>query len=183
MYLISIYFDEEANQKISSYMRKIAEVTGNYAMIDGEVPPHITISSFDTDDEEAAKTVLMDLLNIVDEKEALTGGKVFFASVGSFVPRTLFLAPVLNEYLQNLQEVMYASLEEHGRNSDNWKISRQYRPYSWFPHTTLAKKLEKEEIVRAFEMIQNEFTPFYANVVRIGLAISNPYEDILNIPL
>ena len=41
MYLISLYFDEGTNKKIQLYMEQIAQRTGNMAMIDGKVPPHI----------------------------------------------------------------------------------------------------------------------------------------------
>lgn len=46
MYLISLYFDEGTNKKIQLYMEQIAQRAGNMAMIDGKVPPHITLSAF-----------------------------------------------------------------------------------------------------------------------------------------
>ena len=54
MYLISLYFDEGTNKKIQLYMEQIAQRTGNMAMIDGKVPPHITLSAFDMAEEEKA---------------------------------------------------------------------------------------------------------------------------------
>ena len=54
MYLISLYFDEWTNKKIQLYMEQIAQKTGNMAMIDGKVPPHITLSAFDMAEEEKA---------------------------------------------------------------------------------------------------------------------------------
>lgn len=35
-------------------MEQIAQRTGNMAMIDGKVPPHITLSAFDMAEEEKA---------------------------------------------------------------------------------------------------------------------------------
>ena len=46
MYLISLYFDEKTENRISGYMKQIAKYTGNTAMLDGNVPPHITIAAF-----------------------------------------------------------------------------------------------------------------------------------------
>ena len=53
MYLISIYFDEKTNRRIQQYIDKVAEKTGNAFMLDGQVPPHITISAFETQNEVA----------------------------------------------------------------------------------------------------------------------------------
>ena len=53
MYLISLYFDEGTNKKIQLYMEQIAQRTGNMGMIDGKVPPHITLSAFDMEEEKA----------------------------------------------------------------------------------------------------------------------------------
>ena len=53
MYLVSIYFDEKTDQKIQQYIDKVAEKTGNTFMLDGQVPPHITVSAFETQNEVA----------------------------------------------------------------------------------------------------------------------------------
>ena len=52
MYLISLYFDEGTNKKIQLYMEQIAQRTGNMAMINGKVPPHITLPAFEMAEEE-----------------------------------------------------------------------------------------------------------------------------------
>ncbi len=48
MYTISVYFDEKSNKTIQQYINQIARQTGNTYMLDEQVPPHITISAFDT---------------------------------------------------------------------------------------------------------------------------------------
>ena len=96
MYLISIYFDEKTNKKIQQYINQVAEKTGNTFMLDGNVPPHITISAFETRQEEKVIEVLEKVV------QNLTPGKLQWASVGQFFPYVIFLAPVLNEYLHEL---------------------------------------------------------------------------------
>lgn len=49
MYLISIYFDKTTQKRICGYMKQIGKVTGNTLMLDGNVPPHITIAAFHTE--------------------------------------------------------------------------------------------------------------------------------------
>ena len=51
MYLISLYFDENTQDKIKYLMKKVADKSGNHYMIEANVPPHITIAMFDTKEE------------------------------------------------------------------------------------------------------------------------------------
>ena len=53
-------------------------------------------------------------------------------------------------------------------------------PFNWIPHTTIGKKLSKEEMKIAFDVLQNSFGMFSGRVVKIGVAKTNPYEDIFS---
>ena len=48
MYLISAYFDEHTTRQLQRFIDAVAQNTGNTYMIDNNVPPHLTISSFET---------------------------------------------------------------------------------------------------------------------------------------
>lgn len=169
MYLISLYFDEKTDNKIRSYMKQIARHTGNTAMLDGNVPPHITVAAFGTDSEEAAIGLF--------EKIApeLCEGEIRWVSVGTFLPKVLYIFPVLNEYLHNLSETIYKDIKYNG----NLIPKGSYGPYRWVAHATLAKHLETEQMRMAFRVMQNQFAPFESKVVKCGLAKTNPYTDIL----
>lgn len=110
MYLISIYFDEKTNRKLQQYINKVAEQTGNTFMLDGNVPPHITISAFETADEQTA----IDAFNRIVNK--LQGGLLEWVSVGQFFPYVIFLSPVLNEYLHEMSVQISGELEKNGWN-------------------------------------------------------------------
>ena len=168
MYLISIYFDEQTNKRITQYIHQVAKKSGNTFMLDGNVPPHITISSFETRNEEKVIQVLERKL------PELKRGTLQWASVGVFLPYVIYLAPVLNEYLHNLSLCIYKSVVE----VEDTTISRFYRPLQWMPHTTIGKKLSKEEMSKAFEVLQNQFGVFSGQVTKIGLAKTNPYEEL-----
>ena len=168
MYLISIYFDEKTNRKIQQYINKVAEQTGNTFMLDGSVPPHITISAFETTDEQAA----IDAMNRVVSR--LQRGFLEWVSVGQFSPYVIFLSPVLSEYLHEMSVQISSELQK----ADEVKISPYYQPFHWLPHTTIGKKLSKEEMKVAFDVLQNCFSPLSGEVVRIGLAKPNPHRDI-----
>ena len=173
MYLVSIYFDEKTDQRIRGMIKQVAEKTGNFYMLEGNVPPHITVSAFETRDEALAIEVVSKVA------KTLSQGELQWATVGQFLPYVIYAAPVLNQYLHGLTEAFYGELERY----EEIKISPYYRPFQWLPHTTIGKKLSKEEMKVAFEVLQNSFGMFSGRVVKIGLAKTNPYRDIINFEL
>lgn len=170
MYLVSIYFDEKAEQRILQYIKQVAKSSRNPFMLDTKVPAHITIAAFETKDEEAAIVCLKEAFKAVQR------GKLQWVSVGQFFPYVIYLTPVLNEYLHGLSVQIHAALS----SLDDVKISPFYRPFQWLPHTTIGKKLAPEEMFAAFEVMRKNFSMFEGEVVRIGLARTNPYQDILS---
>lgn len=168
MYLISIYFDEITEKRISGYMKQIEKATGNALMTQGNIPPHVTIAAFQTESEDVAREVFM------RKKEELESGKIQWVSVGTFLPGVIYITPILNEYLHQLIEIYYKEIT--GR--EGVKIDYRYVPFSWLPHSTLAKHLSKEQLTIAFEVMQKHFAPFEGKVTKIGLSKTNPYEDL-----
>lgn len=168
MYLVSVYFDEKTNKHIQRFVNQVAERTGNRYMLDGNVPPHITISAFETQDEKTVIEVLDSLVRNLHK------GSLTWASVGQFFPYVIYMAPVLNEYLHKMSASVYESLS----GLEGVLVNSHYQPFQWLPHTTIAKKLSKEEMQIAFEVLQNSFGVFEGEVVRIGLAKPNPHRDI-----
>ena len=168
MYLISIYFDEKTTSKMQRYIDLVAEKTGNCFMIDGQVPPHLTLSAFETRNEEAALQALERIA------KRLQSGLLTWASVGTFLPYVIFLQPVLNAYLHGMSEVVY---EELSIISDV-KINAFYQPFGWLPHATIGKTLTKEQMQGAFTILQENFGVFESAVTKIGLARTNPHRDI-----
>lgn len=173
MYLISVYFDEKTNQTIQRYINKIAEATGNAFMTENKVPPHMTISAIEAKSVEELVPAFEEL------KSDLTQGEIQFVSVGQLLPYVMYATPVLNEYLQEL----VGKVHDAYKDLENTTISKYYRPFSWLPHVTLGKTLEKEQMREAFEIMQESFVPFKATVTEIGLAKVNPHEDVVRFEL
>ena len=63
MYLISAYFDEHVTKGLQRLIDNIAKETGNTYMIENNVPPHLTISSFETRKPDNLKEEFMKLNN------------------------------------------------------------------------------------------------------------------------
>lgn len=173
MYLISVYFDDSTNRILQGYIDKIAAVTGNTFMTSNNVPPHMTVSSI-----EARKAEVL-----VESFEGLKGkigaGEIQFVSVGQLLPYVMYATPVLNEYLLDLSRETYETFKDIPETS----ISKYYQPLSWLPHVTLGKTLDKEQMRKAFEVLQESFSPFKATVTEIGLAKVNPHEDVVRFKL
>lgn len=169
MYLISLCFDDKTNKRIQGYIDNIAKKTGNTFMTDGNVPPHITISAFETNDESKAIDIFEKLI------ENMKSNTIQFVSIGMFLPYVIYITPVLNEYLYTLSLEFY----ERIKNIDDVKIRSNYTPFNWFPHITVGKKLSNEEMKIAFNVMKNQFAVFEGEVTKIGLAKTNPYQNIL----
>ncbi len=168
-YLVSLYFDDKTNQQILKYMAAVAEATGNDYMLAHAVPPHITISSFETENVEAVLPKLQKCMDIIEKDE------IQWVGTGAFMMSTLYLTPVLNQYLQTLAETVYLVVSA----TEDVRVSKYYQPFQWIPHTTVGKKLKEEQLIRAFEVVQPKFKVIKGRVVKIGLAKASPYEDIV----
>ena len=171
MYLISLYFDDVTNDRIQSYMNQIAKRTGNDAMLAGKVPPHITLSAFETMQEPEAVMVFEDLA------KDFMRGEIMWCSVGMFLPHTIYLMPVMNHYLFQMSEQAY----RHISQMHQVKIHQRYQPFSWIPHSTIGKQLSQSELKEAFAVMQEQFGVFRGTAVGIGLAKTNPYTDICRV--
>ena len=173
MYLMSVYFYDESNKIISSYINKIAQKTGNTFMTGNHVPPHLTIMSVETRDEEKLTEVVKKL------ERYLTKGQIQLVSVGVLLPYVMYVTPVLNLYLEDMIEQVHDMV----KNIPEVRMSRYYQPMQWLPHLTVGKKLTKEQMREAFSLMQEHFVPMEVSVTEIGLAKTNPHKDIVRIEL
>ena len=168
MYLISIYFDNETEDRLNLTMQRVAKTTGNQFMLDNQVPPHITVASVETKHES-------DLIARIESiTKNLKQGEIKFVSVGSFSTKVVFVQPVLNEYLHQLSVVLTKELEQ----MDETILSPYYQPFSWLPHCTIGKQLSKEEMQKALIELSARFVPINGRVTKIGVAKTNPHRDI-----
>lgn len=168
MYLVSLYFDDRTSKRIKNYINKVAKRSGNSFMIEGNVPPHITVAAFNGKGEDK----IIEELN--KEIVMIKKGTITWASIGSFKSSVIFLAPVLNGYLHNISE----NISKAVSSIEGVEASKYYLPFQWIPHTTIGKKLNRQELFLAFQELEKNFSIFSGEVVKIGLSRTNPYRDI-----
>ena len=75
-------------------------------------------------------------------ERSLTKGQIQLVSVGVLLPYVLYVAPVLNLYLEDMIEQVHDMV----KHIPEVRMSRYYQPMQWLPHITLGKKLSKEQI-------------------------------------
>lgn len=173
MYLISIYFDKQTNKTMQWYIDKIAEKTNNHFMIENRVPPHMTIAAIEARNVNVLKPVFETL------NGKLYSGSMKVVSVGQLFPYVMYATPVLNQELFELSEEVYSTFFD----IPEIKMSEYYKPFSWLPHITLGKTLDKVQMQKAFQAMQESFVPFTAQYNEIGMAKVNPHEDVARFKL
>lgn len=171
MYLLSVYFDNHTNKVLQNLIDRIARETGNTFMTDNKVPPHLTISAVEARGDDVLLPVMEQL------KSSFQSGQIDIISPGMFLPYVLYATPVLNSYLQELSQHIYDAV----KNIPEVKVSEVYQPMQWLPHITLGKKLEREQMQIALELVQDHFQPISSQVVALGLAKTNPHREIVRI--
>lgn len=177
MYHISLYFDEKTNGIIRQHVKQVANKSGNDYMISGNVPPHITVAAFSGEKSEEV------IDSLAGKLKELTRGKLTWVGVGTFLPHVIYISPVVNEYLDMVSKFVYNNLcaikrESSCNNTSGLEISPKYVPFNWIPHTTIGKTLSSDEMRVAFEVMQGRFGVITGDVVKIGIAKTNPYENI-----
>jgi hypothetical protein len=170
-YAISLYFDEVADERLRSLSGITAEVSGNPYMTDNNIPPHITIAMFTTDNIQPIAVMLHRALS------QFRSGRVLLSSVGAFAPHTLFVAPAANPYLLSMSRKAITLLQR------KVSLHHLYLPNFWVPHTTVATKLTGAELTRGFAALSAEFAPFEAGVTRLAIGSCEPYADLIVLEL
>jgi hypothetical protein len=168
MYLISAYFDEKTNKVLSGYINGIAKASGNSFMIDNNVLPHLTILSVEALDEA----------EVVEKSQAvmrtLSLGEILIPTMGQILPGVIYGSAVINDYLSDVQQKLYVALKD----IDGLSFSKYYKPNSWMPHITFGKTLDDRQMREAFIYMQKTFAPLEGQIVKLGVAKTNPHRDI-----
>ena len=81
---------------------------------------------------------------------------------------------MLDQKLFNLSEEVYNAFCDIPETT----MSEYYKPFSWLPHITLGKTLDKVQMEKAFQTMQESFVPFTAQYNEIGISKVNPHEDV-----
>ena len=169
-YAVSLHFSREVNEIIASAEKEIAEITGNNFMIENKVPPHITIGAFHGTKESEAR-----LLQIVEDfTRAQTPGTVLFKEAGNFNGKVLFLKPEKNDFLTKINSELHKVILPEFEPGENG----YYVPDIWFPHTTLATRLNQSQFQAALTIAEKISLPLEAAVTEIAVYLCSPFAEL-----
>lgn len=165
-YALCYTFDCESEEKLKRYIEEVAAITGNTMMLDNKIPPHITVGCFETENEE----VLIDLVE--SALKNIVSQQIYVGVVGTFKPNVLFVAPQLNEFLQDSCEAFFDYLHEIATPGDNG----YFRPFKWMPHITIniTDTKAKEGLAKLVEL----FEAGRITCEKLSIVQCNPYTEV-----
>ena len=167
IYAIAIHFDVESTEKINEKIIEIAESNINPYMVNNKIPPHLTISLFETFDEFNREKFLK-AIYLNTERESIE-----IYDIAMFEPKVIYYAPKKSDFLIELNQIATKKLIELGIESDKYYLSD-----NWVPHIALGVQLTCSEIERAYEIVKKDFEAFTVRIEKIVLAKCNPYSEI-----
>lgn len=141
-YAVVGYFDEITENIFKSYSNHLNEnkIT-DYVVNSKGKRPHITIADYD----DLNKSEFIDyMIKFYKNKESID---ISFNVLGTFIETgTLFVSPATSKALLDFHKV-------HHTNFINFKDNNQslYLPEGWFPHCTIASRLDDRNMLKAIE--------------------------------
>ena len=169
-YAVSLHFSPDVNEIITSAVKSIAEVTGNRFIIENKIPPHVTIGAFHAAKDDEAKLIQM----VEDFTKTQKTEAVRFTEIGNFNRKVLFLKPEKDGFLAQINVVLHSILLPEFEKAENG----YYLPEIWFPHITLATRLNQRQFEKAQEIANQIKLPLEAAVTEISVYQCTPFEKL-----
>lgn len=170
-YAVELYFDQETEEKIFALARKIAEAGISTKFLDWKTRPHLTLGCFNDVEEEKC---IQKIQAFAESHKVIPA---YIGSVGMFNDtRTIFLSPMMNREMYQLQSELHDQLDEFDTSGWEW-----YCPQSWVPHCTVALTGEDydEAFYEASDLVLHEFEKISGMFTEVGLVkITFPVEEV-----
>ena len=167
LYAIALGFDEGSTEFIKRKIYGLVEHGINPYMVNNKIPPHLTISLFDTCNEAVALNTFKDISAYVPKTS------MQICSIGMFEPRVIYYKPEKSDFLITLNQKVTNKLLESSITPDSY-----YLPDNWVPHVALGVKLTSEELIKALSIIKQDMVSFEVQIKKVVLAKCDPYMEI-----
>lgn len=173
MYLVTAYFDNQTSLALGRIIDDTAEFTGNDFMTANHIPPHLTLLQFHSKTD--AKKIISAFENAI-----VTDCKidVSFKKCQAEIPHVVYL-PVENEKLTKLNKMFSDSFSL----LDETIISPHYCPEKFYPHVSLAKRLDDFQRKKGIEFMKEIKMPASGKIVSIVLTEGKPPKKLSEISL
>ena len=174
-YAISLHFTPDVNKIITSAVKSIAEVTGNNFIIENKIPPHVTIGAFHAAKDEEAKLIQM----VEDFTKSQKAGILQFTEIGNFNGKVLFLKPEKDGFLAQINTDLHSILLPEFEKAENG----YYMPEIWFPHSTLATRLNQSQFEKAAKIAETIKLPLETEINEIAVYQCSPFAELKRLSL
>ena len=163
-YSVLLQFDYLSDESIMKLWESISEYTGNYNLLDAELRPHITISTFDdTNIDELCDKVSSFSKNISEFKLWLWSIGIF-----PFDPRVFYLAPVPSIELIRVYQDFYTTFVDQLEGISSYCLQDH-----WVPHCATAIDIPSSDAHKVLSILLEQFTPIEAVVREIAIIESD----------
>lgn len=174
MYLVTAYFDDLPSRKLSALIERTAEISGNDFMVANKIPPHMTLLQFHSKaDSESIVSVFSNPIYRCDAFD------VTFANVRSEIPQVVYIPVQKNERLLEINRFLSSVFSELPETI----ISKHYSPENFYPHVSLAKRLDDFQRKKAEDFLKEIEIPSSDKIVRIVLTEGNPPKKLCDVIL
>lgn len=159
-YAVVGYLDNETENKFKNIWRSLSDKgLTNYGFETKGKRPHITIADYDSLDKEK-------FLRLFDEYyENIEKINISLSILGTFIDTgTLFIAPSLSEKL-----ITFHNNHHNVFNEFNLNKNSLYLPNKWFPHCTIASRLDEDKALQVFKFCQSNINKISGELSEIAL--------------
>lgn len=170
-YAVSLGFDALSSEKLISVQKSFSEITGNFYLMENSVPPHLTLGMFHADESEfdEIKNAFSDFAS-----QAGSNFSVGVSGLDGFSNRVVFLRLTdVDHRLNHLNEKLHRDFLVHFESGGNFR----YLPENWFPHVSVAVKLNR----RQYEIASSASIdiPDFLNADSLTLFQCRPYIKLI----
>ncbi|MDA1194608.1 MAG: 2'-5' RNA ligase family protein [Planctomycetota bacterium] len=159
-FAVVLLLNGSAAEAIRSLWRELADARLSVPLLDLELPPHLTLASYDTIEVGEARPAFT---SFAAEE---TPEPVALSTIGTFPgdAGVLYLAPVPTRGLLEL----HAGFHERFSALDQ-PVGAHYFPGTWVPHVTLAMGLSDADLARAIALVRQSQLPIEGQLDRLEL--------------
>jgi len=110
---IVLKFDDNSEKIINKLILNISEVTGNIYMIENNIPPHLSLTLFQYNGH------INDIIDFIKNNLLIFNKcNINLNSFGTIDPKVIFLSPIKNNYLIDMNRLINNKLGKKQRNSN-----------------------------------------------------------------
>lgn len=160
-YAVELYLDKTAEKEIVRLMGLLPEKGLSHGAA-GKHRIRMTLAKFSQMDEDKATERLTKMVRQHKKVQAV------FPSLGMIAPDTIYLGPVLNEFLYGFHLELHEALHYSKEGFEHYSFGK------WLPHLTLAHYPEREDLLAAFALLAQDFKTLTGEFDRVALVRLDP---------